>query len=559
MKELLTLSKYSIKNVYGLSALLYNRKKKKRSPLRIVLAVVFILLLLPSYALYLSFASMLYSAYASLNQTSAYPVQFWAITCVVIMIFAASYIISYFYMSKDLDTLLALPVKGRSIIYSKLLTVLVTEYLFVFPIMLPVILIYGINEQAGVVYYFYALLTLLILPLVVLGMVSILVMALMRGANLRLKKDKAQTLILFFTLAIIIAIQFGATKMGSSMGQGDPMAAVETMLQNSNALLDMVAKIFFPATLAGKAMVLHDQIAGLLYLLMFLVLAFIIIVLCGVFGEKVYIQSVLSAKQGAKSETKKKTVHSVKDAKSQSPTAAIFKNDLRLILRTPIFMYNSIGMVVMMPLVLVIMAMASGMQEQISPEIITGYEVPAILIGAAVFAFFAGFNPTAATTFSREGQSFWVTKTMPVTTNEQMNARLATHFLINLATVLLCGIAFSIVLKINIAVPVAAAMLGFLATMPTGYFSLLIDATRPSLMWDTPQKAIKQNVNVLFAGLIQFVYLLFYGGVSVLFLFLLPSRLVALVMIVLFGILIAVLCDRIVRKKFQKIFFDIDF
>ncbi|MGI6348497.1 MAG: hypothetical protein GX245_06500 [Eubacteriaceae bacterium] len=98
MKELLALSKYSIKNVYSLSALLYNRKKKKRSPLRIVLAVVFILLLLSSYALYLSFASMLYSAYASLNQTSAYPVQFWAITCVVIMIFAASYIISYFYI-----------------------------------------------------------------------------------------------------------------------------------------------------------------------------------------------------------------------------------------------------------------------------------------------------------------------------------------------------------------------------------------------------------------------------------------------------------------------------
>ncbi len=239
-------------------------------------------------------------------------------------------------------------------------------------------------------------------------------------------------------------------------------------------------------------MVLHDQIAGLLYLLMFLVLAFIIIVLCGVFGEKVYIQSILSAKQGTKGETKKKTIHSVKDAKSQSPTAAIFKNDLRLILRTPIFMYNSIGMVVMMPLVLVIMAMASGMQEQISPEIITGYEVPAILIGAAAFAFFAGFNPTAATTFSREGQSFWVTKTMPVTTNEQMNARLATHFLINLATVLLCGIAFSIVLKINIAVPSAAALLGFLATMPTGYFSLLIDATRPSLMWDTLKKRLSK-------------------------------------------------------------------
>ncbi len=558
MRELFVLSKYSIKNVYGLSALLYNRKKNKNSPIRIVLAVILIVLLLPSYVLYVAFTSILYRSYEALNQVSAYPVQFLAVTCVVIMIFAISYIISYFYMSKDLDTLLALPIKPRNIIFSKLLTILLTEYLFVFPIMLPVIITYGINQQAGVLYYLYALLGLLILPLVVLGIISILVMALMRGANLGLKKDKAQLIILFFTLAIVMAVQFGATKMGSTMGGQDSAAVINTMLQNSNALLDVIAKIFFPATLAGKAMVFYNQMAGLWYLFLFLALAFAVVLLCGIVGEKFYIQSLLSAAQSGTRKKAKQAQKPLKEAQSQRPMVAILKNDFRLILKTPVFMYNSIGMVIVMPLVLVIMSVASGMQQLLTPQMIAGYEVQATLIIAAFFAFFVGFNPTAATTFSREGQSFWITKTMPVGTNEQMNARLLTHFLINLATLILSGIAIFFVTKINAAVLIAAVVLGFIITVPAGYFSFLLDASRPSLFWDNPQRAIKQNVNVLFAGLFQFVYLLICGALAVLFLFVIPNKQAALALIVLFGIVMCVICDRISRKKFQKSFFDID-
>lgn len=558
MRELWTLSRYSIKNIYGISALLYDRKRNKNSPIRIVLAVVLIALLLPTYIMYVAFNTMLYRSYVSINQTSAYPVQFFAAACIVIMIFAISYIISYFYMSKDLDTLLALPIKPRNIIFSKLLTILLTEYLFVFPILLPVVFTYGVNEGVGIVYYLYAFIALIVLPLVVLGIVSILVMVLMRGANLGIKKDKAQRIILFFTLAVIMAIQFSITKMSSSMGQGDPTAVVNVLLQNSNALLDVVSKIFFPASLAGKAMVFYDQTAGLMHMLLFLALALGVVVLCGILGEKFYIQAILSAAQSGKSRQKKQTSRADMSAKRLHPVAAIFKRDMQMILKTPIFMYNSIGMMIMMPLVLVIMSVASGTQKQITPDMIAGHEVQVALIAGAVFAFFTGFNPTAATTFSREGQSFWITKTMPVGTDEQMNARLLTHFLLNFTTLFLCGIAIFFAMKINAFILVIAVLLGFIATVPTGYFSFMIDASRPTLFWDNPQRAIKQNMNVLFAGLFQFLYLLVYGGISILLLFMLPNRSLALGIIILIGISIAILSDRLVRRKFRKIFFDID-
>ncbi len=104
---------YSIKNVAAFS-LLYNRKKT--FSLRIVLAVVFILLLLPSYALYpIIHFNAIYSAYASLNQTSAYPVQFWAITCGGDYDLLRDYIISYF--CPEFRAVAGTAIKGRNILF----------------------------------------------------------------------------------------------------------------------------------------------------------------------------------------------------------------------------------------------------------------------------------------------------------------------------------------------------------------------------------------------------------------------------------------------------------
>jgi len=63
-------------------------------------------------------------------------------------------------------------------------------------------------------------------------------------------------------------------------------------------------------------------------------------------------------------------------------------------------------------------------------------------------------------------------------------------------------------------------MLGTALSFPAVTLSLLIDLLRPYLDWDNPQKAIKQNINVLLGmmaggGLFYTIYILCPAAVCI--------------------------------------------
>lgn len=553
MKELMQLTSVSLKSVYGLSALLYDTKKNKKSPKRLVLFVVLVVCLLPAYILYISFTSLLYDAYVMLNQVNAYLAQYLALTSIVILIFGISYILAYFYMAKDLDTLLSLPLKPGNIVLSKILTITISEYFFVLPIMLPPIIKYGVAQSCSLLYYFFSIIVIALLPVIVLGILAVIIMLLMKGASFKIKRDKIQLITLFLTLGFIIAFQFINAKVTSSIGT-DQSEAIAYFLQNSNALLSSITKIFFPAVIAAKALVYYNSIRTLLYLFAFLSIAAVVLFLCVVLGKRVYIQSILTSSNTGKAKEHNKKI----EFKLNSPVAAIFKNDMRLILRTPIYMFNCIGTAFIVPIVMLVMVYASGMKDQIDFSMLSSHKEISILILAAAYTFFAGLSPVLSTTFSREGQSFWITKTIPTTTDEQLNGRLLTQIVLSIALLVTSSVAVYIVSKISLVVLITAFLLGLIASLPTAYISVLIDASRPLLNWDNPQRAVKQNFNVLFAMLFCIIYILLIALIAY-FAAKLSANL-KLVIAIMFIITVAatLLFDRIARKKFKTMFLRID-
>jgi ABC-2 type transport system permease protein len=553
MKELMRLTFVSLKSVYGLSALLYDTKKSKKSPKRLVLFIVLVLCLLPAYILYISFTSLLYDAYVMLNQANAYLAQYLALTSVVILIFGISYILAYFYMAKDLDTLLSLPLRPGNIVLSKILTITISEYFFVLPIMLPPIIKYGVAQNCSFMYYFFSVIVIALLPVIVLSILAAIIMLLMKGASFKIKRDKIQLITLFLTLGFIIAFQFINARVTTSMGSNSS-EAIAYFLQNSNALLSSITKIFFPAVIASKALVYYNSVNTLLYLSFYLLITAAVVFLCVILGKKVYLQSILASSNTGKTKQRGKNI----DYKLNSPVIAIFKNDMRMILRTPIYMFNCLGTVFVIPIVILVMFYASGMKEQIDFAIVVSHKEMTILILAAIYTFFAGFSPVLSTTFSREGQSLWITKTIPTTTNEQLNGRLLTQIVLSIILLLASSITIYIVSKISLMVLLPAFLLALIASLPIAYISFLIDASRPLLNWDNPQRAVKQNFNVFFAMLFCIIYILIVALIAYIAVRLLANlKIVILLMFIILAIC-TLFIDKFTREKFKTLFMRIE-
>lgn len=167
-----------------------------------------------------------------------------------------------------------------------------------------------------------------------------------------------------------------------------------------------------------------------------------------------------------------------------------------------------------------------------------------ILAAAGVMVISGCLNGTASSAFSREGGQFWMSKVIPVTPREQVLAKFAHSYLIALLGFAAAASVLVFVLRVGALVCLAATLLALTAGVALTAAGMIIDLARPLLDWINPMKAIKQNLNVLFAffadmGILAVVWgittLLVKAGVG-------GASLIASVLVVL--VVISALCFR---------------
>lgn len=137
-----------------------------------------------------------------------------------------------------------------------------------------------------------------------------------------------------------------------------------------------------------------------------------------------------------------------------------------------------------------------------------------VILATALFMVICGsLNGTSSSTFSREGAQFWISQVIPVAPREQVKAKFLHSYLVaalGVATATLVSAGFLHLRATHLA---AAAGLALVAGVLLTAVGMIIDLARPLLDWANPQKAIKQNLNVLLAILadIAILTVLFFG------------------------------------------------
>lgn len=528
MNKILTLFKLDIYNSFNIADLKDKNKRK-----RIFLVMFALLGLIPLYGIILRSISGMHDILLKLNQEIFFLQLGIVLSQFLILFLGMPHVINKFYFSKDIDSLLTLPIKATDIMSSKFLSLVVQEYLIVFPIFIPFILNFGFKNNTSILYWLNSLIVLLLIPIFPLVIITIITMLLMKYTNIGSKKNIFRVVVPVIFIFLII---FGQLKLQQSLGNNMDITeeALLKLVEDSNYLIERVG-VFFPLGLFGAKFLSGFKVNFILangaIFIGINIISFLVMIL---FSKKIYFEGLITGGAVRKKAKNKSRNISLKYKKNK-PYYSLMKREIISIIKTPVYLLNTIVGMFMMPLILFMMLKTAG--ENL--ELINNFYLDNRLVFLSVIIIGqVGLNlgTSASTSFSREGKSFWLQRTLPIKTEDQIKSRILSSFIvqwIGMIAMLITIIYFS---KMSIVDILIVTISGAILLIPSIQINLLVDVSNPKLDWTSPQQAMKQNTNVIISMGFNFIYLAAISIITYILYSIIKSELIFLVLSIL-GIL----------------------
>jgi ABC-2 type transport system permease protein len=499
MSKLGALVRTGLKSNFGM-ALLYHRLFREKKDRWLVPLIGFSLLgVFPMLYGLVHFIKDMYSMLKPMGQERALLALGILAGQLLILIFGIYYIVSAFYFSRDMDMLIPLPVRPYQILLSKFAVLMVNEYLTVAVVVLPFVVTFGVLDKGGFDYWVSAALVYLALPVIPLVIVSLIVVPMMRLINISRKKD---ILILVGGIAVLAAafgFQFLTQK---AQNQNVSAQQVAAFLASPDSLLQRIGSNFPPSIWATKAITGGFSTEGLINLVVFLATSLLLFAAMIVVAEKLFYKGVIGLNESSgRRRLLTQEEMSRRVSSGRHAIFAIFMREFRIMNRTPVFLLNGVLVVVLLPAFFILTSRTGSntTAADLHKLTTTGNSLPIILILALFMIVCSCINGTASSTFSREGAQFWISRVIPVSPGEQVTAKFFHSYFIGVLGVVAALISVVALLPFNLAHIALATGLALITVVLLTAVGMIVDLARPLLDWTNPQKAIKQNLNVLLA------------------------------------------------------------
>jgi ABC-2 type transport system permease protein len=499
MSKLGALVRAGLKSNFGLSIFFHRIFKEKKDRWILPIFGFSLLGVIPMLYGLIAFIKSAYLMLKPMGQESALLAMGIVVGQILILIFGAYYVIAGFYFSRDIEMLIPLPLRPSEVLLSKFIVIAINEYLTIAALVLPFIITFGVLAGNGFSYWFISTLVYLALPLIPLAIISIIVMVMMRFINLSRKKD---ILILVGGIAILVAVfgfQFLTQQSASQEMTAQDMAA---FLTSPDSLLNRIGSTFPPSIWASKAISGGLTGKGLMNLAAFLGTSLLALGAIIILGDHFFYRGAIGlVEKGTRKRVLTKEEMSQRVSSGRRAISAIFMRELRIMNRTPVFLLNGVLVVVLFAAFFVFLARPGldSPNADLQKLIDSGNSLLFILFAALFMVVCSSLNGTASSTFSREGAQFWISRVIPVAPREQIAAKFLHSYAIGLLGVLAATVVLIFMLPVKF-IPLAIAVgLALITGVLMTAIGMFIDLARPLLDWTNPQKAIKQNLNVLLA------------------------------------------------------------
>ena len=443
----------------------------------------------------------------------------------LVLVLGIPTLISGVFMPKDADKLLYLPVKSQTIFTAKLAVVYLNEVITTVVTILFLLVPYGVGAGMGIVYYLMLLPALLLIPLlpILLGTIIAVPLALLISKVGKDGLGKTLLTVVFFVLfmGVYMGIVFALMGLESTMPDGElDMQQLVVLIQNAVAKLSpkmvyvhtnyMLAGSLTATTLVSWATNFLVTVAE------FGVLGAIAILIAKPFYKHMLASQVEGS--GANGKSSKLTY----DTKPTSVVKQLMVTDFKRTLRDSQLGFQSFAGVILMPLIVVILGIS--MTQEVGNEAIDFTHPMFQLIAPVALIVYlsllgAGTNTLGLYPITRENKSFYVLKTLPISFEKILIAKVLLSTILMAVIYLLTSIVAVFVLKIQWYYAVGLLLVLILLGFGTQCITTRFDLKEPKFGWTSFQQSLKNSKHTWMAMLIGFVVMIVVGAISALFIF----------------------------------------
>ncbi|MDP4180150.1 MAG: hypothetical protein Q8942_03555 [Bacillota bacterium] len=527
-------------------------KNRPRWLLWIILAVAF----LPLVAQLAVFTSVSYEVLKGMALQSIIPAIALALTSFVVFFFGIFYVLNTFYFTTDIESLLPLPFKPFEIIGAKFIVVTIYEYLTELVVLLPVLIVYGVMSGSGVLYYIYFLVIFLTLPVIPLVISSLIIMPLMRFTGLVKNKDRFKYIASIIALGIGVGFQVVIRKFVNSAAD---TSKLENTLTDLNRNVKTVTDFFPSAKFAALSLIKSAELSGFANIFLFICITAIFVFVFLFLSQLLYFKGVMGVSESGSRRRKLSRSEFEKITASRSVLLTYFLKEIKIIIRTPAYFINCLLSNFIWPVIILIPNITSnrkGMSISQFGELINQNANQGFIlaIGFGFSLFLASSNCVTSTAISREGQNLYINKYIPLGFDKQILMKVMTGVVIGILGVGVLFTVISIMFKLSLTFVLVLIVSGIIGIIFSSFTGIIFDLLNPKLNWDNEQKAVKQNLNVIFNMLVSlivagvFIVLIFFTGLSLIQTF--------VTIVIAFGLFISILyflVSRIGVKLFKRI------
>jgi len=553
LRKIFSLTWIMIDSTYGISYRNYLYFKKKQRLWEFFLVISFIVAMVASLGpLYYVVMKRMFEQYRILGLQNLFLANSIAISGLFGIFLGIFLTINSLFFSRNVEVLMPLPLKPREVMIGKIFEILLFQMSISVVFLLPPITYYGIKMNSGFWYWVYLVIIFLMSQIFPVSLIIVFVLPISRIFKFRKNRD----FMILMSGVILLALSLLVVNYTNKMTfEGYSQEKLWEILSDPESFLNKFTVIYFPAFLASKALV-SINFSSIFWIIIYILFNLEIFRLTVLMGEKFYYSTYIELQENYAKKIRLNLTELEEILKVSSIRSALLLREWRYFLRVPSFSFNGLASVIIFP---VILMMFAGFKN--SPEFsqilsfVNSRRNFIVPFGILIATLTASMSTLASSAFSREGKLIKELKILPISIKDIVRIKL-----IQISTVSILGIIFSIVALIFlIEIRFVEIILIFLVSMVCATFlniiQMIIDASRPILDWDNPQKAMKQNLNVAMSIPIVFG---FVGGFGYLIYFSIGSiePIVWVIILSLIGIIFSLILWKplinIVNKLFER-------
>lgn len=430
------------------------------------------------------------------------------------------------YESKDNDLLMSLPINKKTLLFARIVKLILFQIMYNAIFMLPAMVVYAYFTHPGINFYLISLLMLVLMPIIPTVIASLFGAIVKNLTSLFQDKKKMQTIFSILFTVVLFAVIFYVQGSG------------ETFINNASNINGVVESVYYPIKLYLR---LINQFNILDLIKLIAINAIFLIVF-------VYIMSITYFKVVQRSHEDVKHAHKKFKMSINTPFVSLVKKEIKRYFSSPLYVFNTLfGIVILFIGTIVLL---------INPNLVLNYitqsgfteDVGNINIGLIyliVLIFILALTSITSSSISLEGKNFSFMKTMPVSIKNILLSKLVSSLIIIYPLVFISNIIISISFRLDFITILFIFIASILIPLVTGLLGLIINLKYPKLEYKNDSEVIKQSMSVMisvYSGMgIGFV-IVFIGAylmnmLNVLLVELLLSVIVLLIVVILYQIL----------------------